>query len=378
MLSATEVSGDMQGAHLVKAIKSFCPSAHFVGIGGERMREAGVDVKFFTAHMGTIGLAEGLKYYSSFLKIRSKAERMLREEHPNLIILIDSRDFNINLIGPANKLGIPVIYYVAPPIWAWPDWRMKRMARKVSKIITVFPFELEAYKKTGADVVWVGHPLLDIAWPSMNREEACQKFGLDSFRPIVGLLPGSREHEINKFLPLMLLAAGTLKEKIREIQYLLPIASSSFEKRITEIVEKSGLRVKIIKDSIYDVMNIATLLITASGTATLEAACLGTPMVIIYKAHITSYLLAQVLLNVSHVGLPNILADKRIVPELLHFKATKENIVRVVLDLLTNPDKLNRMRGELGKVVKKLGSPGAIERAAQVVLKIATESGNSN
>ena len=372
MLSATEVSGDMHGAHLVGAIKKLSPSTHFIGIGGERMREAGVEIKSFTTHMGTIGLLDGLKYYPSFLKIRSQVEKILRDEHPNLIVLIDSRDFNINLISLAHRLGIPSVYYVAPPIWAWPDWRMKRMARKLTKIIAIFPFEMEIYRKAGAHVVWVGHPLLDIVKPTMSKENSYKMFDLNPSRPIVGLLPGSRQYEINSLLPVMLSAANMLNEEIQDIQYLLPIAASPFRERAAEMVEKSPVDVKIVNNGIYDLMNIATLLVTASGTATLEAACLGVPMVIMYKTHITTYLLGQILLSLSHVGLPNILAGKEIVPELLQFKATEEDLLATVLDLLTSSEKLAQMSCQLREVVKKLGSPGATERAARAVLETAS------
>lgn len=369
MLSATDVSGDLHSANLVKAIKKLCPSTDFIGIGGEKMREAGVDIRAITVHMGTIGLLEGVKYYPSFLRIKSMVERILKEEHPNLIILVDSRDFNLKFIKLANKLRIPTVYYVSPPIWAWPDWKMKKMARKVNKIIAIFPFEIEIYKKIGVNVVWVGHPLLDIVKLATNKEEIYRKFGFNPYQPIIGLLPGSREYEINNLLPIMLSAAEELNKKIKGIQYFVPIAASVFQEKISKIVKKSKIEVKILNNNVYDLMNASTLLITASGTVTLEAACLGIPMIIMYKTHITSYLLGQILLSLPYVGLPNILAGKKIIPELLQFKATKNNLVNTALDLLINSDKLNKMKSELKKIVKKLGSPGAIDRAARVVVE---------
>ncbi len=378
MLSVTEVSGDLQGANLVKAIRKICPSVRFIGIGGEKMKEAGVDIRAFTTHMGTIGLIEGLKYYPSFLKIRSNIEKIMQGEHPDLVILIDSRDFNLKLIGLANKLKIPTVYYIAPPIWAWSDWKMRRMAKKVSKIIAIFPFEAEIYKRVGANVVWVGHPLLDIVKLTMSKEEVCRKFGLNPYQPIVGLLPGSRGYEIDNLLPVMLKAAGKLSKKIKGIQYLVPVAASTFQGQITKIVKRNEVEVKILNDNIYNLMNISTLLIIASGTATLEAACLGIPMVIMYKTHITSYLLAQILLSVPYLGLPNILAGKEIVPELLQFKAREGILANTVLDLLTNSEKLNKMKSELKQVVKKLGSPGAVDRTARIVIEMVDSRGVKN
>ena len=371
MLSATEVSGDLHGANLVKAIRKLYPATSFIGIGGERMKKAGVEVREFTTHMGTIGLLEGLKYYPSFLKVRLKVEKILKEENPNLLVLIDSRDFNLGLIPLANKLGIATVYYVAPPVWAWPDWKMKRMARRVNKIIAIFPFEEKFYRKAKADVVWVGHPLLDLVKPALDKEEACRRFSLDPSRPVIGLLPGSREYEINTLLPLMLKTAQILNRKVRGVQYILPVASFVFQKRIDEIIRRSKVEVRVLSDGIYDLMNISTLLITASGTATLEAACLGIPMVIVYKTHITTYFLAKMLLSLPYVGLPNILAERKIVPELLQFKATEDNLAKVVLELLSDFNRLTKMREDLKEVVKKLGSPGATERAARVIAEVA-------
>ncbi len=372
MVSATEVSGDIHAANLVRAIRRLCPSTNFIGIGGEKMREAGVDVRAFTVHMGTIGLLEGIKYYPSFLKIKSMAEKILREEHPDLVVLIDSRDFNLRIAYLANRFKIPAIYYVAPPVWAWPDWKTKRMAKKLTRVIAIFPFEVEIYERAGANVAFVGHPLVDLAKPRMSKKEACRRFDLDPYKPIIGLLPGSREHEINKLLPIMLRTAHLLREKLDGIQFLLPVAASVFKNKIVRMIEESEVPVKITEDSVYEVMNISHLLITASGTATLEAACLNTPMIIVYKANFSTYLLGEILLRLPYVGLPNILANKKIVPELLQFKATANRISDVALKLLTDSRKLEKMKANLRKVAQRLGKPGAIDRAARVVVEAAT------
>jgi len=375
MLSATEVSGDLHGANLVRAIKKICPECEFLGVGGERMREEGVDVRIFSTHLGTVGVVEGVKFYPFFLRIISEVKRLLKEEKPDLLVLIDSRDFNLKLIPLAERLKVPTVYYVAPPVWAWPDWKMKKMSRKINKIIAIFPFEEKIYKKAGADVVWVGHPLLDVVKPALDKKEAFKKFSLDPSRPVIGLLPGSREQEIKALLPLMLKAAENIKKKLKEVQYLLPVASFIFQEKIAKMVGKSKAEVKILNDNIYDLMNISSLLITASGTATLEAACLGIPMVIVYKTHITTYLLGKVLLTLPYVGLPNILAGRRIVPELLQFKATEKNLSDTVLSLLSHSGRLARMRHELKQSVKKLGPPGATERAARVIVEEVKDKG---
>jgi len=372
LISATEVSGDIHAANLVKAIKRIDPHVKFVGIGGERMQKAGVDVRSITVHMGTVGFLEGIKYYPSFLKIRSMMKKILLEERPHLLILIDSRDFNLSIAHLAKKFNIPTVYYIAPPVWAWPDRKGKRVARTLERVIAIFPFEAEIYRECGAKVSFVGHPLLDIVRPSMSKEESFRKFGLDSDGFIIGLLPGSREQEISNLLPLMLSTSGKVSKKLKNVQFLLALSSSIFKDKIMEMINKSEVTVKIVADGVYDVMNISHLLITSSGTATLEASCLGTPMIIVYKTFLSTYLIGKILVKLPYIGLPNILANKMIVPELLQFQAKPDRLSNLVLELLNHPQKLEKMRIELKKVVKKLGEPGALNRAAEVVLEVAS------
>jgi len=372
LISATEVSGDMHAANLVEAIRRINPGTKFVGIGGERMQKAGVDIRSITTHMGTIGVLEGVKYYPFFLKIRSMMKKILLKERPHLLVLIDSRDFNLGIARLGKKFGIPAVYYIAPPVWAWPDHKGKRVARTLDRIIAIFPFEAEIYRECGAKVAFVGHPLLDIVKPSMSKEEVYHKFSLNSGGFIIGLLPGSREQEINNLLPLMLSTAAEVSKRLKNVQFLLPLASSVFADRITRIVNKSEVSVKIVTDGVYEVMNISHLIITSSGTATLEASCLGTPMIIVYKTSLSTWLMGKILLKLPYIGFPNILANKMIVPELLQFQAKPDRLSNLVLELLNHPQKLETMRMGLRKVVKKLGEPGAIDRAAKVIMEVVS------
>lgn len=372
LISVTEVSGDMHAANLVKAIRRINPRTKFVGIGGERMQKAGVDIRSITTHMGTIGLLEGVKYYPSFLKVRSMMKKILLKERPHLLVLIDSRDFNLGIARLGKKFGIPAVYYIAPPVWAWPDHKGKRVARTLDRIIAIFPFEAEIYRECGAKVAFVGHPLLDIVKPNMSKEEVYRKFGLNSGGFIIGLLPGSREQEINNLLPLMLSTAAEVSKRLKNVQFLLPLASSVFADRIARIVNKSEVSVKIVTDGVYEVMNISHLLITSSGTATLEASCLGTPMIIVYKTSLSTWLMAKILLKLPYIGFPNILANEMIVPELLQFQVKPDRLSNLVLELLNHPQKLETMRMGLRKVVKKLGEPGAIDRAAKVIMEVVS------
>lgn len=369
LLTAAEISGDFHAANLVRAIKRIDADIEFVGTGGEKMRQAGVDVRATTVHMGTVGIWEGLRFYPSFLRIEKQIKRMLWEEPPNLLVLINSRDFNLRIARLAKKRGFRIIYYIAPPAWAWPDWATKRTVRDITEVIAIFPFEVELYRKAGANVTFVGHPLVGMARPTLSKGEAYQEFGLTPDYPIVGLLPGSRAYEIDSLLPVMLRTADEIKRSLKGIQFLLPVADSVFEKRIARIVKESGIDIKVINNNIYDVMNVSDLVITASGTATLEAACLRTPMIVVYKTSLTTWILGNILIKLPYVSLPNILAGRRIVPELLQFRVTPNRLANLALSLLEDSQELEEMKAELDKVTRKLGEPGAIERAARIVVK---------
>lgn len=369
LLTAAEISGDFHAANLVRAIKRIDADIEFVGTGGEKMRQAGVDVRATTVHMGTVGIWEGLRFYPSFLRIEKQIKRMLWEEPPNLLVLINSRDFNLRIARLAKKRGFRIIYYIAPPAWAWPDWATKRTVRDITEVIAIFPFEVELYRKAGANVTFVGHPLVGMARPTLSKGEAYQEFGLTPDYPIVGLLPGSRAYEIDSLLPVMLRTADEIKRSLKGIQFLLPVADSVFEKRIARIVKESGIDIKVINNNIYDVMNVSDLVITASGTATLEAACLRTPMIVVYKTSLTTWILGNILIKLPYVSLPNILAGRRIVPELLQFRVTPNRLANLALSLLEDSQELEEMKAELNKVTRKLGEPGAIERAARIVVK---------
>ena len=369
MVSVTEVSGDLHAANLVQAVKKIDPRVEFVGIGGEKMERAGVEIRAKTVHMGTVGVIEGVKYYFSFLKIASKVKRLLKEERPDLVILVDSRDFNLRLARWAKKLAIPTLYYIVPPLWAWNDWQIKRAARNITRIIAIFSFEAEVYRKAGANVSFVGYPLVGLVKPSMSKEETLQEFSLDGERPIIGLFPGSRGHEITRLLPLMLKAASKLDKKLKGVQFLLAEASSVFRDKIARIVRESKIPIKFVSGDSYNLMNISDLLIITSGTATLEASLLGTPMIIVYKTSLSTWLIGQILIKLPYIGLPNIVARKRIVPELVGFKLTANRLANTALDLLQSKEKLEQIRIELRKVAQKLGRPGAVDRAAKIVIE---------
>ena len=371
MLVAGEVSGDLQGAALAKELKNLNSSIELFGNGGPQMEANGVKIKFNVLKRSTVGFVEALAQVFPMAGILKKLKKIIVDENPSAIVLIDNQGFNLQLAKFAQKKGIPTIYYFTPQAWIWGSAR--QIARQVTKLIGTFPLETEVYAKTGADITFVGHPLLDIVHPTLSKEEASHKFNLDLHKPIIGILPGSRTQEIRYHLPVMLKAISKIKVK-KEVQFLLSVASPIFKEEIMEIVKKGKEEVKIIEGYTYDLINISDLILTCSGTATLEAACLGKPMIVVYKLAFISYLCARMLIRLPYVSMPNIIARKKIVPELLQRNFTPSNVASSVLNLLENVPEREKMQENLKEVVQKLGEPGAVRRAAEIVLNTAQKS----
>ncbi len=282
-------------------------------------------------------------------------------ERPDLVILIDFPDFNLRLAKHAHQRDIPVLYYISPQVWAWRSGRVKQIARWVKKMIVFFTFEVPIYEQAGVDVDWVGHPLIDIARPTLSREEAFRRFGLDLHRQTIGLLPGSRASEIERLLPTLLDAARILHQEIPTLQFLIPLASSVPKAMVSPFLEET-FPVTLIEGQTYDVMNISDLLITASGSATLEGAILGIPMVIIYKVSRLSYWIGRALIHVDHIGLVNLVAGERIVPELIQKDANPQRIAEEALRILKDPvrsQQMGRRWHRSGSSSENLGRPNA-------------------
>lgn len=240
----------------------------------------------------------------------------------------------------------------------------------ITKVASVFPFEAEVYEEAGASVEFVGHPLLDIVKPSLEPEEFYQKYDLTPERPLIGLLPGSRKQEVQSLLPVLLASAKKIAAGKPEAQFVLPLAHTVAREKIENAIREENLAVKVIEGHTYELMKVSDIIVVSSGTATLEAACLGTPMVIIYKTSLSTWFLGNLLLKISHIGLPNIIAGREIVPELLQQQANPEKISSQVLELLAKPEKIRKMKEELTRVREKLGGPGAVKRVAQLVLDL--------
>ena len=370
LIVAGETSGDLHGAHLIKAALSLDPKLHFYGVGGVHLRSMGTEVVFDNAQVAVVGIVEVLSKLGSIYRVFRWLKRSLDRDKPALAILIDFPDFNLRLAKEANKRGIPVFYYISPQVWAWRKGRVKKIAKLVHKLVVILPFEVSFYRERGIDCEFVGHPLIDIVKPHLAKEKALDIFRLDKDKRTIGLLPGSRRDEVHNLLPVLLKSAHLLLRDFPNLQFVIPIAPAINRFEVEKYIADSNVDIRVVGEHTYDVLNICDLIITASGTATLEATIMSTPMIIVYKVSFLSYLVGRLLVKVKNIGLVNLIAEERIVPELIQRQASPVNIFNEASRMLKNPHLLSVIRGELEKVREKLGNPGTSQRAAQILYRV--------
>jgi lipid-A-disaccharide synthase len=375
LLVAGEVSGDLHGSRLVEAIQSIDPEIQFFGVGGEGLKRVGMKLLYPSQSLSVVGITEVLLKLRPILRALRGLKKSLDRERPDLIILVDFPDFNLRLAKIAHRRGIPILYYVSPQVWAWRPKRIKLIARLVKKMIVLFPFEVPLYEAAGVDVEWVGHPLLDTVRPALSKEKAFQQLGLDPKRRTIGLLPGSRMHEVERLLPPLLASADVLQREIPDLQFVVPLAPGIPKTILSPWMKNISVPVIVVEGFTYDAMNLSELLIAASGTATLEGAILGKPMVIIYKVSLLSYWIARALIRVDHIGLVNLVAEKEIAPELIQRDVNPRRIADEAFRILRDPLLSRKMVESMGEVRQKLGEPGAAQRAAHIVLSLMKEAG---
>jgi len=370
LLVAGEASGDLHGSHLVEAIQRIDPEIQFFGVGGEGLKRAGMKLLYPSQSLSVVGITEVFAKLGSILKALRALKRSLEREKPDLVILIDFPEFNLRLARIVHRRGIPILYYISPQIWAWRPKRIKLISRVIRKMVVLFSFEVPLYETAGVDVEWVGHPLLDIVKPTLPKEKAFQQLGLDPKRRTVGLLPGSRTHEIERLLPSLLASADLLQKEIPDLQFVIPLAPGISRATLSPWMGDVSTPIKVVEGRTYDVMNLSELLITASGTATLEGAILGKPMIIIYKVSFLSYWVGRALIRVDHIGLVNLVAEKEIAPELIQEDVNPRRIADEAFRILKDPLLSRKMSESMGEVRQKLGEPGAAERAARIVTSL--------
>lgn len=369
MIIAGEASGDLHGSSLASSLKAIDPDLRLIGMGGGKMIKAGLKSYQNIEDLSVIGLGEVLSNLGKFTAVFRCLVGRLDSEKPDCVVLIDYPEFNLRFAKEAKKRNIPVIYYISPQIWAWRKGRVKIVKKFIEKMIVIFAFEKDFYEKEGIAAEFVGHPLLDVVRPRFSREEFLKLQGLTDNKKILAFLPGSRQIEVIRNLPVMLKAAGIIKSKLGgNIQFVIAKPKEIDGEIYAEILKDCELKPKIIEDYPYDCVNAADLVLVASGTATLETAILEKPMLIIYKVSFLTWLVGKMLVKIPDIGLVNIVAGKRIVPEFIQFDATAEKIADEAIGLLSSPEKINAVKINLRAIKEKLGGPGASRRAAQSIL----------
>ena len=372
LISAGEASGDIHAAAVTAALKKIDSAIEVFGMGGDALRAAGGEVLFDIKDHGVMGFVEVIKKLPDLFKLRSDFARVMDERKPDCLVVVDYPGFNMKLAKVAHDKGIPVVSYIAPSAWAWNKGRAKNVAKIVDKVACIFPFEYDVYEEAGAPVEFVGHPLLDIVHPTMERAEAEAWAGKEAGHPLVLLMPGSRLMEIEKMLPTLLEGAKLLKKQLPEVQFAMPRAGTIPLELLQSKIKASGLEIKITEGHNYDLFSVADLALATSGTVTLEAALCGLPSVIVYRTSALNAFIARRVINIPNIGLPNIVAGRQILPELLQEDFTPANVANTAVELLA-PERRPQLEADLAFMKARLGEPGAVKRVAQLILRIAEE-----
>ena len=366
MIVAGEASGDLYGATLATELHALSPGTRLLGMGGDRMREAGVETLVDANVMAVMGLVEVLEHLPVIVKGFNILKQRLLSDAPRLLILIDYPDFNLRLAKIAKRAGIKVLYFISPQVWAWRSGRVKGIGQVVDRMAVLFPFEVPLYQNAGIPVSFVGHPLLDMVAPALESTLAADALGLDPARRVVGLFPGSRKSVIKRMLPTVLESAALLKARHPELQFVLPLAASLRPADIEPYLAAAGVKVSVVSGRNHDVMSSCAAAIAVSGTVIMELALVGVPTVLVYKVSPISYQIGKRVINVPHIGICNIVAEKRLIKELIQHEAHPEAIADEVDAMLNDQAYAGEMRAGLAGVREKLGSGGALVRLAQL------------
>jgi len=354
MIIAGEASGDLHAAKLVREVKEKYTDISFYGIGGTNMVEAGVETLVDSAELAVVGLFEVLAHWNTISGALKKMQHLLRTDPPDLLVLTDYPDFNLRLAKTAKECGIKVLYYISPQVWAWRQKRVFKIRKLVDMMAVVFPFEETFYKKYDVPVRFVGHPLVDEIHVSADQKTLREEFLLDNEKPVIGLFPGSRQSEIKRLLPIIVESAKQIIKDKPDAQFVIPVASTLKEEDILPYFDDIELDMRIISKRSHDVMTVCDAVITVSGTVTLELALLQIPMVVINKISKFSYFFVSKMLKIDHIALCNIVAGKRVVPELIQNNATTDKISNTLLELLNNNEKRNKIISEFNSIEERL------------------------
>ena len=374
MLSAGEASGDLHGGVLCRALRALVPGLRLTGMGGGHMAAAGVEIIVDPTDRAAVGTSEAVGRVPALYRAYRAMGRRLRADRPRALVVIDFPEFNLRLARRARRAGVPVVYFIPPQLWAWRPGRVRQMARRVTRVLAVFPFEPPLYERARVPVTFVGHPLLDVLPLDLTRDEARRRLGADPGHSLIALLPGSRAGEVERLLPPMLEAARRLGAADGRRRFVLGRAPTVAAEQVTRVLAAGGAGnppIEVVSGRTYEVMAAADVLLVASGTATLEAALLGAPMVICYRVSRMTELMARALARVQWIGLPNLVSGRLVVPELIQGAVTGARIAQEATRLLEDPVAATAQRAAFKELRSRLGEPGVGGRAARAVLEVA-------
>lgn len=366
MIVCGEASGDLNAANLAQKIRELLPEVKISAVGGPLLARAGAEVFYDIRGLSVMGFFDVLKKLPRFFALKKLILQKLRAEGVDALILVDFSGFNLRLAAAVRK-KLPVIYYVSPQVWASRQGRLKSIRRFVSKMVVLFRFEEDFYRARGIDAVFAGHPLLDIVKPSTDPREFLREIGLEASKTTLCLLPGSRAQEVRFILPVMLAAVKLLQEKL-SLQAIIAKSPQVDWDIYSRSLKRAGIEAKVVEGKTYDCLEAGDFALVASGTATLETAILGKPLAVIYKMGLLNYLLYRPQVRIPCIGMVNLVAGKKVVPEFVQFGARPARIAREVLRILKDPKEAQRLKADLAIVKNSLGEKGASLRAARIIL----------
>jgi lipid-A-disaccharide synthase len=374
MIVTGEASGDLHGAHVVKEINKIFPTANCYGIGGEKMQQQGVELHTNVSELSVVGLIEVLKHYPRLRKLLNKTKNTLKSEKPDLLILIDSPDFNLPLAKVAKQYGIKVLYYISPQIWAWRKSRIKLIQNYVDMMAVVFPFEKKFYVDAGVPVEYVGHPLIKAANATIDKSDFYRSHQLDPNKKLIGLFPGSRVSEIEHNYPIILSAAIELLQQRQDIQFITPIAATLPHALIEKYITESDVQVRTTSEDIYNVINACDVIAAASGTVTLQITLIKVPMLIVYKISPITYQIFKRIVKFTYAGIANVIANKEICREFIQENATTKNISSELNRLLSDKEYVSEMKYNMQEIKESLGEKDGSAATASLAAKLIHEN----
>ena len=373
MILAGEASGDAHAAEFVEQLKSLQPDIRLSGMGSQEMRRAGVEVFFDSSIIAVVGLVEVLKHWGDIKKAMALVKQRLEQTRPDLLVLVDYPEFNLKMARHARELGIKVLFYISPQVWAWRPKRIHKIGGLIDHMAVIFKFEQQYYEDAGIPVSFVGHPLVDKVKTDIDTLDIRAQMGIPAAAKVVGLFPGSRHNEITRLLPLMFATARQMQAQDPALKFLLPVATNQHLDDISRQCDDSGIDITVSQGGIYNVISCCDVIATCSGTVTLEIALLNVPMCILYKISWFSYSIMSRLVTIPYIGLANIVAGKAVVREFLQEDARPDTVSRELFELMENSAYREQVKTGLSRVRENLGAGNGAHNMAQLVLSLLTK-----